>query len=616
MSQGTHWSVRASAGSLLVAGACASYSSETPAPVGPTEAGRPDAALESGALDSSAVDAKAEDSAPDAAPAAVLYVSAAAGNDASSGLSVGAPLKSLGAALGLLEAKQLEGYAIHMCAGDYPTASLATSRPIAIRGGYNCSTWTRSPKFGKVGGFADGNQTRVSGSAQATGPVLTVDVAKTFALDGVEISSAKGGFATVKLTGAGQADVADSRILGAVATGLTDVSIGLESRAAETKIEACELRGGNGVTPTDKAEGRGSLALVISSASTTVRKTALYGGTGMGVYASGGAYIRAAGPNTSLVLADVDVFGEAAQLLGSKDGGYGFIGLDMVADSIEVRNVRVKGGQTSVARLAAGTLVKQGIPQMAGMYLGGVTAKIENSRVDSGDLLSNDEVNDYVYCYGLISNVENQLTIENSAISAGCTRSNKPLAPIGVYANAGKTLLRHATVIAGPSPYNAGANSPTSYIRGVYVDQGAQVDADNSLFLVSPGVVGSIVRCRSASLGTWRGVAGWAGTTAIEYIDKGASGACDTLADGDGSIAALGISNAALPSKLESLISVSNFDDMRAQMFAAGIVPSDGLCTIARGVELMSAAPADIDGRMRNRPPSVGAWEARMPKCP
>jgi hypothetical protein len=548
----------------------------------------------------------------------IVYVSGS-GSDANDGLSSARAVQTLSAALGLLETNKLDGYEIHLCAGDYSANTLVSKRALAVRGGYNCSTWTRSEQFGQKGDFADGNQTRINGVASATGPTLKADVSKGFTLEGVDVSASVGGFPTVRLEGAGNAVVQDARVYGAVgATGasIMGTTIGLEVAATEVLVQASVLRGGSGVALNDSGDSRGSIALRTLDTRVTVRSSTLFAGTGTGIYGGIGAYvIDNQGRSVPVRFEDATIRGEASLGYGSKDGAYGFVGITSSNTKLTLRRTQIRGGTTHVARLSAGTSAGTAILQAAGVIAYGVDAQIDDSRIDVGDLDADPSTGPYFVTFGILNVLTGELTITNSVVSAGGASSTLPVSGIAVYAQSGNTVIRHSTLIAMQGAKTLGEGST----RGLQIVLTAKASAKNSLFLVKPGRIVSVFRCQSASLGNpvdWAGNVAWAGTPAFDYLD-GAGGVCNAFTSGS-NLAEVGVTSLiTTPLNEKVLVPDVRSQSSRDAVFGAGILPLNAACDIARGgVDLLGSVPKDITGKARTNKPAVGAWEALAGTCP
>jgi hypothetical protein len=136
--------MRVALGALLVSltAACVSLAGLDTGPAG--SKGPSDAAVDATQDASGAPDAKVEasgDSASDGAlPTNIIYVDAQNGNDSNSGRTPSAPLRSIAAAVGAAQA----GDEVHACLGNYiQSQTLVISTDIVLRGGYDCTGFTR-----------------------------------------------------------------------------------------------------------------------------------------------------------------------------------------------------------------------------------------------------------------------------------------------------------------------------------------------------------------------------------------------------------------------------------------------------------------------------------------
>jgi hypothetical protein len=201
---------------------------------------------------------------------AVVYVAPIPiGSDTNSGMTKESPLATLSAALGLVESQDKD-YEIHLCAGDFSVRNLAFAKARALRGGYNCKSWERGSAFGKKGGFADANRTRIVGVADETGPTLQVKATRSFVLEGVDVARSTGGFATVEFRGPSTETffVQDARIYGAAGPngGTVDQSsVGLFAHTTRVELVRSEFSGGAGRATGTQTEGSIAVRLYLSS---------------------------------------------------------------------------------------------------------------------------------------------------------------------------------------------------------------------------------------------------------------------------------------------------------------------------------------------------------------
>ena len=193
------------------------------------------------------------DSALDApAHTAIVYVSAASGSDANDGLSTAHPKKTIVAALGAA-ASLGPGVAVEVCAGLYAETKLVVTGAVSLLGGYDCTSWTRSPTYG----YPTFNPSAVSvihnaSAATQAATVLVSGAAAKALVDGFTIDGAPSLLGTT--SGVHVIDQATPALTNLQVTGgggaggtLGAGSVGILADAASAPtIEGCSVSGGTG----------------------------------------------------------------------------------------------------------------------------------------------------------------------------------------------------------------------------------------------------------------------------------------------------------------------------------------------------------------------------------
>ena len=103
-----------------------------------------------------------------------LYVSKLSGSDANSGCTPGQAMATIGSALGFA-ATSSNVTDVHVCGGTYPELNLALTFPVALLGGYNCSSWKRAANYGYPS-FASNGATVIGPSTSPSqgGTIFTI----------------------------------------------------------------------------------------------------------------------------------------------------------------------------------------------------------------------------------------------------------------------------------------------------------------------------------------------------------------------------------------------------------------------------------------------------------
>lgn len=288
---------------LLVVGcgsvwlACSSYGGDDPASTpAPADAG-------SGAP--VAVETPDAGAAGDAAPNApgcpekIVYVAPApAGSDTNVGCDRGAPKASIGGALAYLKTLQIVDHEIRVCRGTYTEPGLVLDHPASIRGGYECSTFTRVAGFGFAGidpttgralGFDKTNETVLDpGGTFVTLAIKGKAVTRDQRVEGMTVRGATtgGGFAILVSEGASPL-ITDDVIVGGgggmnIGVGNLIGSIGVRVKDdAGAEITRSRINGGAGVPTTNPSIGSIGVDLKTSGL-VSVHDNEIDGGSGMG----------------------------------------------------------------------------------------------------------------------------------------------------------------------------------------------------------------------------------------------------------------------------------------------------------------------------------------------
>lgn len=210
----------------------------------------------------------------------IVYVSPS-GQDSNSGCRPSAPKATIGGAIAYVKTLGLKGHEIHVCRGTYEEAGLVLDYPVSLRGGYECSLWTRREPFGFTGfdpttGRAVPFDTTNASIVGATGAEIAFEVrdaavTRDVFIEGLTIRgrSAGGGMA-VRVRGGAAPVFKNDQIFGPSSGigSLPDVgSIGVDvAEDAGPELVNCRIDGGGGGSSSDPRGGSVGLRLATSGA--------------------------------------------------------------------------------------------------------------------------------------------------------------------------------------------------------------------------------------------------------------------------------------------------------------------------------------------------------------
>jgi hypothetical protein len=584
--------------------ACASYGSAAP-PAAEMDASpsfdvmQPEVTIIDPARDAgsdAALDSAARPDAPP--PQAILYVSGALGNDASDGLTTKTPLKSIGGAMAAIVARSLTGYEVRICQGQYEERDLRVAVSVALRGGYNCGTWTRSPMFGKAGNFLDPNATRIVRASGST-VAATLSVAHTgkTVLDGLDVRAASDpAMSSVGIdVQGGTLEVRDTLVVGAQGMpAIAATTVGLSVKGAELLLVDSEFRGGAGKGTGDTF---GSNAAVFDTVSGKVLGCRFLAGTGSGHF--GGVGVRLFGTAAALQFEKSSFEGEGNTCVGvGASVGTVFSGVYAnVGGPLVFLDNTVSGGKAHGCT---------GPTNIAGLNLGASAITLERNRVDPGEVASDGDV----YAYGI--HLIGEAKLVNNVVSSGSGNTPKT-AVSGAIVTYSPTVFLQNTVFAAPNR----AVAP-SFASGVIVTGSGVLSGSNNLILAPAGYALRIHACAGASVATLSNNA-YAGVYAgLIYSGDCASSTYaryESLGDPVFNMSANNLdqvdTGAAIVPGLAS--------DWPAAIVTGRLGPSKAPagCALARGgADLRGMVPVDIMQTARNSKPSIGAFEVDTNTCP
>jgi hypothetical protein len=203
-----------------------------------------------------------------------LYVSPQ-GDDAQTGCAPSTAKKTIGAALRL--ANQAPGSAtVLVCHGSYAEPRLTSS--VALRGGFDCNTWTRTTHYGYPA--FDGVNESVIENADSATPTITI--AGTGTLEGFAVGAPAAISCSVAVAASGNAKISNNRIVGSGSDCPGDAgSIGLflDGPSGSADVSQNRILGGSGHSGA-LATG-GSVGLLSRGGATPhIHANEIYGGSG------------------------------------------------------------------------------------------------------------------------------------------------------------------------------------------------------------------------------------------------------------------------------------------------------------------------------------------------
>ncbi len=213
-------------------------------------------------------------------PDHTIFVSAD-GSDNASGCTRATPKRTIGAAMAFLKTVSAQKHEVHVCRGVYAEA-VVLDYPTSILGGYECSTWQRSPSYG--GPTFDGINESVVTGTPASSP-LTIATVQNVKVDGLTLRvqdtttmrvpavtanrSARAALSNVKVSGSG----------GVVSGGTGSVGLLALGGSAASTFERCNIDGGTGRTGVGSASY--GIGLFGDAADVTIKSSAVNGGNGI-----------------------------------------------------------------------------------------------------------------------------------------------------------------------------------------------------------------------------------------------------------------------------------------------------------------------------------------------
>jgi hypothetical protein len=557
-----------------------------------------------------------------------VYVSTT-GDDANDGCTVTHPMKSIGAAIARVKAIGAKDHAVTVCRGGYKERALVIDYPVSLRGGYECSQFTRTKDFGyplfdaaTETNIDDGNE----GVDRFTLTVKGAAVTRAVVVDGFTINGATSG---------------DAR----------SIAVSVQAGAAVTLTDLKVVGGG-----TAAPSGIGAVGIASAVSSPEIARTVVHGGIGtavdsnadnIGIYASGGAPF----------LHDLQVAGTAGV---DRTRSYGILvdGAAQATGANAWNHVAVSGVQATLVsvgiflvgnahlELADGLVTGGKINCQAvgcsayGMLVSGSVATVQSSRIYGGDLVNagsppyaSSAFGFYVDAMGAAPSV-----FTNNVIVGGNSSRRADLRVIAaLFTRTAGSRLVHNTVIV-PEANGAAAGNTVA----IWASNGASnLEIDDNLVVGENGtaLVGLHLErdCNSLPLSSIKFLRGnaFVGTARVLDLYAGAAGCQFTPAttltdavaalpgvtttnnvrlaascDNDTGPSCLACSPATTCAPLVLAPWTPAVSPSAAELFAAASysMPSSAPCLVAKGAVVLSPmVTQDAMGNPRVSPASIGA---------
>jgi hypothetical protein len=358
-------------GAILAA--CGSFSSTGTAP--------PE--LDAGALtDADAAPAVVDAGADTGGPvpsAPKLYVSPA-GSDGAAGTKA-EPLRSIGAALAYAATKPASTpYEILVCKGIYADAPLRVSVSVTLRGGYNCTEWTRAAGFPNAR-EVDPNESRIENNrvdldgstVLMTGPIKAE-------LEGFTVVAGDGNTMTTSVSVRNGADslVVRNRLLGGKTTAAADTVAGRGIAVETARADILQNFMQAGVSGGSQFFASASV-LLIDAGGSLVESNLMRGGTGKAPQAETIVHIASKAPGLPVRVIKNELYGGTYSTSAPRDVSHLFIVYQ--SGSAIIEDNRAVGGTTTCAESC----------YVNGVYVGdAATVEMRRNQIEVGSVTAPD----------------------------------------------------------------------------------------------------------------------------------------------------------------------------------------------------------------------------------
>lgn len=275
-------------------------------------------------------------------PDHTIFVSAD-GSDNASGCTTKTPKRTIGAAMAFLKTVSAQKHEVHVCRGTYAEA-VVLDYPTSILGGYECSTWQRSPSYG--GPTFDGiNESVVTGSTSAS--PLTVATVQNVKVDGLTLRAQDTTTMRVPAVTAhrgARATLSNSKVsgsAGSVMSSPASVGVMIED-GAFLDIAGSNVRGGNATNTTPGGYGSAGIFISSTGGGVSAVDTQVTGGGGVVSGGTGSVGVLALGGSAASSFERCSIDGGTGKT-GVGSASYG-IGLFGDSADVTIKSSTVNGG--------------------------------------------------------------------------------------------------------------------------------------------------------------------------------------------------------------------------------------------------------------------------------
>jgi hypothetical protein len=371
----------------------------------------------------------------------ILYVSDSTGNDANTGCVASLPKKTISAALNAVGTPPQE---VHVCAGSYAETLIVDH---ILLGGYDCSTWTRTPDYGYPA-FDQVNATVIQPARSAASKPAVVAKESAALIDGFMIVGPEEGAVTsVGLEVEGAATISNNNISGGSGTSTSQMgSVGIMVTAAADILHN-RIDGGLGTTTaTNNSFGAVGVWVTAGTGAPHIHENTIKGGFGSAPVTPrfGASAIVVYGP-TALTVAN-----HAAIEDNVIDGGIGSV--NIFGDAIAAIDVEKKADVDIVHNeINAGQSMSGNPEGVLASNAGNV--RILRNRIYGGSGFGTTAV--------LLQQNESVQIVDNMILT-GAAAPGSTYGAWGVVIASDNVVVRHNTIIAGSNE-----NGTTDiYLRG------------------------------------------------------------------------------------------------------------------------------------------------------
>jgi hypothetical protein len=524
----------------------------------------------------------------DFAGCGAAFVSQLSGADSESGCDPAHAKLTIAGGLSVASAHD-----VLVCAGNY-VESISVSRPVALRGGYDCATWTRTSSFGYPT-FDAAHRTSIFGTAIAA---PAVDVSAGATVEGITAQAGNSTTQTAMLVRSPDATITDNQILaGSLGNVPNQGSIGLDIESGDSFITHNSINGGGAQTNATTTFSAGSTGVYYNGGSALSANTINPGNGSLSTTSSGspggvgavGVWVNNSASSQSFsVISDNIISGGSGSANVSSDADT-VATLGMLITSSDGRDVEILH---NVIDANSGSLSAPSVTKQAPVTAGILVRSTNNSIVDlnANRIFGGTSVgpNNLLTLMSAGVWIESPLvTLRNNEIQSGSTSAGS-VAAIAIIAQANMNIV--GTSILSNTIVSGRATSGT----GVYIDVGGSGImpnqlADNLILGETSAVAVAMTGCLgSGDFAQWQDNA--TAYTAIlrENLSGGAGCAANTLYTSDDAVDTAFNTECAAVGNCSQLLHSGNVN------FMASCSGSDSGCAVLANCTNPGSAGADV----------------------